>query len=129
MESLIGLVNRIQRACTVLGDHGGGEGGALPTLWDALPSVAVVGGQVYLFLLPNLDSLRLLHRIQLMLITIFILVIIFFVCDQVYLILLPNLPSLKHLHRISASDFTYSHFLLLLTSSSLLLLFRLNLHI
>lgn len=41
MESLIGLVNRIQRACTVLGDHGG-EG----SLWEALPSVAVVGGQV-----------------------------------------------------------------------------------
>lgn len=45
MESLIGLVNRIQRACTVLGDHGG-EGSSLPTLWEALPSVAVVGGQV-----------------------------------------------------------------------------------
>lgn len=49
MESLIGLVNRIQRACTVLGDHGG-ENGTLPTLWEALPSVAVVGGQVSLFL-------------------------------------------------------------------------------
>jgi hypothetical protein len=45
MESLIGLVNRIQRACTVLGDYGGGEA-ALPTLWEALPSVVVVGGQV-----------------------------------------------------------------------------------
>ncbi|KMZ66239.1 Dynamin [Zostera marina] len=46
MESLIGLVNRIQRACTVLGDHGGGDSGSsLPTLWEALPSVAVVGGQ------------------------------------------------------------------------------------
>ncbi|XP_058086834.1 phragmoplastin DRP1E-like isoform X2 [Magnolia sinica] len=43
MESLIGLVNRIQRACTVLGDYGGDN--ALPTLWEALPSVAVVGGQ------------------------------------------------------------------------------------
>ncbi|XP_047967911.1 phragmoplastin DRP1C-like [Salvia hispanica] len=42
MESLIGLVNRIQRACTVLGDHGGEEG---MSLWEALPSVAVVGGQ------------------------------------------------------------------------------------
>ena len=48
MESLIGLVNRIQRACTVLGDYGGADG-ALPTLWEALPSVAVVGGQVCLF--------------------------------------------------------------------------------
>lgn len=51
MESLIGLVNRIQRACTALGDYGGGDT-AFSSLWDALPSVAVVGGQVYLFLLP-----------------------------------------------------------------------------
>lgn len=42
MQSLIGLINKIQRACTVLGDHGG-EG---MSLWEALPSVAVVGGQV-----------------------------------------------------------------------------------
>ncbi|KAI3693853.1 hypothetical protein L1987_76808 [Smallanthus sonchifolius] len=44
MESLIGLVNRIQRACTALGDYGGGDS-SLNSLWDALPSVAVVGGQ------------------------------------------------------------------------------------
>ncbi|KAH9306600.1 hypothetical protein KI387_011004, partial [Taxus chinensis] len=43
MENLIGMVNRIQRACTVLGDYGGDN--ALPTLWESLPSVAVVGGQ------------------------------------------------------------------------------------
>ncbi|XP_062087076.1 phragmoplastin DRP1B [Humulus lupulus] len=43
MENLISLVNKIQRACTALGDHG--EESALPTLWDALPSIAVVGGQ------------------------------------------------------------------------------------
>ncbi|KOM32490.1 hypothetical protein LR48_Vigan01g204600 [Vigna angularis] len=43
MDTLIALVNRIQHACTVLGDHGAGA--ALPTLWEALPSVAVVGGQ------------------------------------------------------------------------------------
>ncbi|KAJ8573138.1 hypothetical protein K7X08_009649 [Anisodus acutangulus] len=43
MENLIQLVNRLQRACTALGDHG--EESALPTLWDALPSIAVVGGQ------------------------------------------------------------------------------------
>lgn len=42
MTSLIGLINKIQRACTVLGDYGG-EG---LSLWEALPSVAVVGGQV-----------------------------------------------------------------------------------
>lgn len=45
MTSLIGLINKIQRACTVLGDHGGGG----LSLWEALPSVAVVGGQVSLF--------------------------------------------------------------------------------
>ncbi|KAK8620862.1 hypothetical protein V6N13_067323 [Hibiscus sabdariffa] len=44
MGSLIGLVNRIQRACTVLGDYGGGDN-AFSSLWEALPSVAVVGGQ------------------------------------------------------------------------------------
>ncbi|XP_038687876.1 dynamin-related protein 1E-like [Tripterygium wilfordii] len=44
MESLIGLVNRLQRACTVLGDHVG-DNAALPTLWEALPSIVVVGGQ------------------------------------------------------------------------------------
>lgn len=44
MDGLIGLVNRIQRACTVLGDNGGEN--ALGSLWDALPSVVVVGGQV-----------------------------------------------------------------------------------
>ncbi|KAL9175803.1 hypothetical protein ABFS82_02G136000 [Erythranthe guttata] len=44
MESLIGLVNRIQRACTSLGDYGGDDQ-AFSSLWDALPSVAVVGGQ------------------------------------------------------------------------------------
>ncbi|XP_022736295.1 dynamin-related protein 5A isoform X1 [Durio zibethinus] len=43
MDNLISLVNKIQRACTALGDHG--EGSALPTLWDSLPSIAVVGGQ------------------------------------------------------------------------------------
>ncbi|KAF8380044.1 hypothetical protein HHK36_027514 [Tetracentron sinense] len=31
------------RACTALGDHG--EESALPTLWDSLPAIAVVGGQ------------------------------------------------------------------------------------
>uniref|UniRef100_A0A6N2MZI2 Dynamin-type G domain-containing protein n=1 Tax=Salix viminalis TaxID=40686 RepID=A0A6N2MZI2_SALVM len=43
METLISLVNKIQRACTALGDHG--EDNALPTLWESLPSIAVVGGQ------------------------------------------------------------------------------------
>ncbi|KAG6667083.1 hypothetical protein I3843_01G071700 [Carya illinoinensis] len=43
MENLITLVNKLQRACTALGDHG--EESSLPTLWDALPAIAVVGGQ------------------------------------------------------------------------------------
>ncbi|TKY66261.1 Dynamin-related protein 1E [Spatholobus suberectus] len=45
MESLIGLVNRIQRACTALGDYGGADNNAFSSLWEALPTVAVVGGQ------------------------------------------------------------------------------------
>lgn len=44
MDNLIGLVNRIQKACTALGDYGGDN--AVASLWDSLPSVAVVGGQV-----------------------------------------------------------------------------------
>ncbi|XP_071695065.1 dynamin-related protein 5A-like isoform X4 [Rutidosis leptorrhynchoides] len=44
MESLISLVNKLQRACTGLGDHGDATT-SLPTLWDSLPSIAVVGGQ------------------------------------------------------------------------------------
>ncbi|CAI8609467.1 unnamed protein product [Vicia faba] len=43
MDSLISLVNRIQRACTLLGDHGADQ--ASRSLWESLPSVAVVGGQ------------------------------------------------------------------------------------
>lgn len=49
-NNLIGLVNRIQRACTALGDYGGE--GAVASLWESLPSVAVVGGQVCAALLP-----------------------------------------------------------------------------
>ncbi|KAK3015627.1 hypothetical protein RJ639_005501 [Escallonia herrerae] len=46
MENLISLVNRLQGVCTALGDHG--EECALPTLWDALISIVVVGGLVRL---------------------------------------------------------------------------------
>lgn len=38
-------MNRIQRASTALGDYGGES--SLPSLWDSLPSVVVVGGQVW----------------------------------------------------------------------------------
>ncbi|GKG49230.1 hypothetical protein Tco_0515682, partial [Tanacetum coccineum] len=44
MESLNGLVNRLQRTCTALGDFAGGDT-AFSSLWDALPSIVVVGGQ------------------------------------------------------------------------------------
>ncbi|CAI0408720.1 unnamed protein product [Linum tenue] len=57
MDNLISLVNKIQRACTALGDHG--EASALPTLWDSLPAIAVVGGQVT-FRIPALLFRRLL---------------------------------------------------------------------
>ncbi|KAI8530056.1 hypothetical protein RHMOL_Rhmol11G0025100 [Rhododendron molle] len=43
MDSVIGLVNRIQRACALVGDYGADN--ALPTLWDSLPTIVVVGGQ------------------------------------------------------------------------------------
>jgi hypothetical protein len=48
MDNLIGLVNRIQRACTALGDYGGE--GAVQSLWESLPTVVVVGGQVEQFI-------------------------------------------------------------------------------
>ncbi|CAI9095511.1 OLC1v1031478C2 [Oldenlandia corymbosa var. corymbosa] len=44
MDSLIGLVNKLQRACTLLGDYGE-DNRKLPTLWDALPTIVVLGGQ------------------------------------------------------------------------------------
>ncbi|GLJ11944.1 hypothetical protein SUGI_0180690 [Cryptomeria japonica] len=46
MDDLIELVNRIQRSCTLLEDHGAATDTlSLPTLWSSLPSVVVVGGQ------------------------------------------------------------------------------------
>ncbi|KAL8112600.1 hypothetical protein AgCh_020067 [Apium graveolens] len=44
MDGLIALVNRIQRACTVLGDFPD-DRNSLPSLWDSLPTIVVVGGQ------------------------------------------------------------------------------------
>ena len=49
---LLKLVNKLQASCTLLGDTGSGDsadgagGGVdLPSLWEALPSIVVVGGQ------------------------------------------------------------------------------------
>lgn len=47
MEGVIGLVNRIQRAWNVLSEYG--DDRSLPTLWDALPTIVVLGGQVLVF--------------------------------------------------------------------------------
>ena len=46
MQGILNLVNRLQKACAVAGDVRGGSGSNdLPSLWDALPSMVVVGGQ------------------------------------------------------------------------------------
>ena len=46
MRGVLNLVNKLQRACAVAGDvRGGGGANDLPSLWDALPSMVVVGGQ------------------------------------------------------------------------------------
>jgi len=46
MRDVLNLVNKLQRACAVAGDvRGGGGANDLPSLWDALPSMVVVGGQ------------------------------------------------------------------------------------
>lgn len=47
MDGVIGLVSRIQKACTVLGDYGDDGYRSLPSLWDALPTIVVLGGQVF----------------------------------------------------------------------------------
>jgi dynamin 1-like protein len=46
MDAVLQLVNRLQSACTLLGDTAGGGGDKdLPTLWNMLPSIVVIGGQ------------------------------------------------------------------------------------
>ena len=42
---ILSLVNRLQAAATTLGDVAGGDT-SLPSLWDMLPSIVVIGGQV-----------------------------------------------------------------------------------
>lgn len=44
---MVQLINRLQRACGSLGEHAGSDIIAgLPNLWNLLPSVVVIGGQV-----------------------------------------------------------------------------------
>eukprot|EP01026_Neomeris_dumetosa_P027083 TRINITY_DN2203_c0_g1_i2.p1 TRINITY_DN2203_c0_g1~~TRINITY_DN2203_c0_g1_i2.p1 ORF type:complete len:668 (-),score=95.10 TRINITY_DN2203_c0_g1_i2:209-2095(-) len=44
LSNVIDLVSRLQSACTALGDTGSTDG-TLPSLWDSLPTIVVVGGQ------------------------------------------------------------------------------------
>lgn len=46
LDQLVALVNRLQSACSLLGDNAtSGGDGSLPSLWNALPQVVVIGGQ------------------------------------------------------------------------------------
>lgn len=46
MDEVLKLVNRLQSACTLLGDTAGQSDKDLPGLWEMLPSIVVIGGQV-----------------------------------------------------------------------------------
>lgn len=48
MDEVLKLVNRLQSACTLLGDTAGQKDSDLPGLWEMLPSIVVIGGQVSL---------------------------------------------------------------------------------
>lgn len=43
--NVVQLINRLQGACTLLGDNAASDN-SLPGLWDLLPSIVVIGGQV-----------------------------------------------------------------------------------
>ncbi len=45
MEGVVQLVNRLQSAATLLGDNAASDK-TLPSLWELLPSIVVIGGQV-----------------------------------------------------------------------------------
>jgi dynamin 1-like protein len=46
MDQLRTLVNKLQQVCTSLGDNAGNTGNDdLPSLWEVLPSIVVIGGQ------------------------------------------------------------------------------------
>ncbi|DBA78839.1 TPA: hypothetical protein ACH3X1_008727 [Trebouxia sp. C0004] len=45
MDEVLKLVNRLQSACTLLGDTAGQKDSDLPGLWEMLPSIVVIGGQ------------------------------------------------------------------------------------
>ena len=44
---LMELVNKLQAACATAGDNSvDGKAGGMPGLWDSLPQIVAVGGQV-----------------------------------------------------------------------------------
>ena len=45
LESVVQLINRLQSAATLLGDNAASDK-SLPSLWELLPSIVVIGGQV-----------------------------------------------------------------------------------
>ena len=45
LGNVVQLVNRLQGACTLLGDNAASDSSP-PGLWDLLPSIVVIGGQV-----------------------------------------------------------------------------------
>ena len=49
MDEVLKLVNRLQSACTLLGDTAGQKDSDLPGLWEMLPSIVVIGGQACSF--------------------------------------------------------------------------------
>lgn len=46
MDNLIQVINRLQSACTALGDNAASDK-SLPGLWSLLPTIVVIGGQVH----------------------------------------------------------------------------------
>ena len=45
---VVQLINRLQRACGDIGENAASDGGdsGIPALWNLLPSIVVIGGQV-----------------------------------------------------------------------------------
>lgn len=62
MDEVLKLVNRLQSACTLLGDTAGQKDSDLPGLWEMLPSIVVIGGQVYSWKLSKLGLRLVLHQ-------------------------------------------------------------------
>ncbi len=54
---VVQLVNRLQRAAGNIGDNAASDGGGgMPSLWNLLPSIVVIGGQVSWWSRANLTA-------------------------------------------------------------------------